>query len=350
MPRALSFCLLAVCAAGCTRPERSILFSSSRDGIQDVYAMDADGSNVRRLTFTKGELGSGHSSMPTWSPTREVIAFSSDRRLDEPANESKGENDVFLMNPDGSGIRRLTHDPASDGQPDFSPDGEKVVFTSLRNGNPEIYTISWDSKLVQRLTDWEGWDEFPDWHPDGSRILFESEGREGFDGLFVMDSNGENVRHIINGHRGRWSPDGRRIAFAARDCEVGSSQTGFDREPLPLSQVRERCQAEGDDTGGIFVLEMGNRTLEKVFPPPTGSAELLSPDGLSHSTISGGMEPVWSPAGDKLLFHWSRVGPDTEMFKEICCPDVEIFMINVDGSDLQALTWNVQFDGHMRWW
>jgi Tol biopolymer transport system component len=350
MREALSFGLVLVLFAGCAQQEGEILFSSSRDGIQDVYVMDADGSNVRRLTFTTGELGSGHSSMPTWSPSGEFIAFSSDRQLDNAANDIKGETDVFLMNPDGSEIRRLTRDPAYDGQPDFSPDGERLAFVSTRDGNPEIYTISLDGKLLQRLTDWRGWDEFPDWHPDGSRILFESEGRDGFDGLFVMDSNGENVQHIINGHRGRWSPDGNRIAFAARDCEVGSTEAGFDGNPLPLDRVQERCSLEEARPYGVFVLDIRTGALDRVFPPPVGSAELPSPDGLSYSTVSGGVEPVWSPDGDKILFHWERLGPDTEPFREICCPGVEIFMINADGSDLRALTWNVYFDGHMRWW
>jgi Tol biopolymer transport system component len=254
------------------------------------------------------------------------------------------------MNPDGSGIRRLRVSPASEGQPDFSPDGGKLAFISNRDGNPEIYTIGLDGEGEQRLTSWDGWDEFPDWHPDGSRILFESEGRDGFDGLFVMDSDGGNVHHVTNGHRGRWSPDGNRIAFAARDCEVGSAEAGFDQSPLPVDQVQERCRTEGAETGGIFVLDVSSGGLHRVFPPPSGFAELASPDGVSRSTVSGGVEPVWSPAGDKLLFHWGRRGPDTEPFQDTCCPDVEVFMINADGSDLRALTWNLHFDGHMRWW
>jgi Tol biopolymer transport system component len=312
--------------------------------------MDADGSNVRRLTFTTGQLGSGHSSMPTWSPDGRSIAFSSDRQLDDAANEAMGENDVFLMNPDGSGIRRLTRDPAADGQPDFSPGGERIAFVSTRDGNPEIYSIGVAGNEEQRLTVWDGWDEFPDWHPDGSMILFESEGRDRFDGLFLMDADGGNVRHIINGHRGRWSPDGNKIAFAARNCEVGSTEGGFDLEPLPLERVEERCGVERAAAYGIFILDVMTGALHRVFPPSAGHAELPSPDGLSRSTVSGGVEPVWSPDGEKLLFHWGRVGSDTEPFQDVCCPDVEIFQINADGSDLRALTWNVHFDGHMRWW
>ena len=165
-----------------------------------------------------------------------------------------------------------------------------------------------------------------------------------------MERDGENVRHLVNGHRGEWSPDGSRVAFAARDCEVGSTQAGFDPEPLPSDQVQERCRTEGSETGGIFILDIESGTFDRIFPPPAGYAELESPDGLSHSTVSAGYEPVWSPEGDRLLFHWSRQGPDTEPFRDICCPDVEIFMINADGSGLRALTWNLDFDGHMRWW
>lgn len=336
---------------GCGQEERGILFSSTRDGIQDVYVMDPDGSNVRRLTYTVGGLGTSHTSLATWSPSGDLIAFASDGIFEGQSREFPGSNDVFLMNPDGSGIRQLTFDPAADGEPDFAPDGKRIAFVSNRDGNPEIYTISLDNnEEPRRLTDWEGWDEFPDWHPDGSKILFESEGRDGFDGLFIMDSDGGNVRHLVDGSRGKWSPDGSKVAFMARDCYVGSKQTGFDEQPLPVSQVERRCRTEGVETGGIFVLDMINGGLSRVFPSESGSGELTSPDGRSHSTVELAVEPVWSPAGDKLLFHSGRLGPDTEPFWDVCCTTLEIFMVNLDGSDLRALTWNLNFDGHMRWY
>ena len=175
MRGSVSFGLLLVLLAGCAPEERGILFSSTRDGIQDVYVMDPDGSNVRRLTFTEGELGSSHTSMATWSPSGDLIAFSSDRPIEGEAVDSRRNSDVFLMNRDGGGIRRLTLSPASDGQPDFSPDGAELVLVSDRDGNLEIYTLSLDDGESRRLTEWEGDDEFPDWSPDGSKVRVETD-------------------------------------------------------------------------------------------------------------------------------------------------------------------------------
>ena len=78
--------------------------------------MDPDGSNVQRLTTTKADAGSWQ---PAWSPDGEKIAFSSN---------PDGNGDIFVMDADGSNIRRLTHTPDGEQFPSWSPDGEQIVF------------------------------------------------------------------------------------------------------------------------------------------------------------------------------------------------------------------------------
>ena len=79
------------------------------------------------------------------------------------------------MNADGSGVTRLTHNPADDGYPAWSPDGRHIAFDSDRDGNREIYGMNGDGSGVTRLTD-HGADDFtPAWSPDGLRIAFASE-------------------------------------------------------------------------------------------------------------------------------------------------------------------------------
>ncbi|MBA2734320.1 MAG: PD40 domain-containing protein, partial [Acidobacteria bacterium] len=84
-----------------------------------------------------------------------------------------GNTEIYRMNPDGSGTRRLTYkDPAVDGDPRLSPDGRRIAFTTNRDGNAEIYVMNADGSSPTRLTNNPGEDSHPYWSPDGSRIIF----------------------------------------------------------------------------------------------------------------------------------------------------------------------------------
>ena len=97
-----------------------------------------DGSGTRRLTSD-----STSDFSPAWSPDSQQIVFSSDR---------DGNDEIYVMNTDGSNVRRLTHNNAVDAEPDWSPDGSRFVFWSDRDGNVDIYVMDADGANVQRLT------------------------------------------------------------------------------------------------------------------------------------------------------------------------------------------------------
>ncbi len=113
---------------------RHIAFDSNRDGIFEVYVMNADGSGVTRLTGNGG-------GNPAWSPDSRRIAFDS---------YHDGNREIYVMNADGSGVTRLTHNPADDGYPSWSPDGQRITFDSTRDGNREIYVD--ERRRLRRLT------------------------------------------------------------------------------------------------------------------------------------------------------------------------------------------------------
>jgi Tol biopolymer transport system component len=278
-----------------------------------------------------------------------MIAFTSKRLRPEDPNGPARSPDIYLMASDGSGLRRVTSDTAGDLGPDFSPDGNELVFTSNRDGNQEVYRIRTDGSHLTRLTTSPGRDAYPDWHPDGERILFESRGRGGRSGLFVMSADGSDVRHIVVGMRGSWSPDGSRVAFGARNCWIMDSTGRIDGAPLPWLDVESRCEDTGDTEIALFILDLPKGQIVRVFPSESGSGEVTSPDGASTALVHGAVEPKWSPDGSRLVFHYGRRGEDTAHIDR-CCKDVEIFRINTDGTDLVALTWNTLFDGHMRWY
>lgn len=125
---------------------------------------------------------SGGTSSATPSPTvaRGQIAYACDKA---------GHRDICVMNTDGTGLRRLTDDPAKDGGPDWSPDGKKIAFISDRDGNFEIYAMNADGTGVMRLTSHAGDDSFPAWSPDGTKIAFASN-RDGNAEIYVMNADG----------------------------------------------------------------------------------------------------------------------------------------------------------------
>ena len=179
-----------------------IAFQSDREGNWEIYVMNADGSDVTRLTDNLAD-----DYFPTWSPDVRRIAFTS-RREDNW--------EIYVVNADGSGLTRLTDNSVDDAAPSWSPDGRYIAFASRRDGTEEIYAMNVDGSGVIRLTDNESLDIGPSWSPDGRRIAFYST-RDGDFEIYIMNANGSRVTRLTDNESQdvgpSWSPDGRRIAF-----------------------------------------------------------------------------------------------------------------------------------------
>ncbi len=103
------------------------------------------------------------------------------------------------METDGSNVQRITHTPVRDAgsfAPEWSPDGQKIVFDSNRDGNFEVYVIDADGSNVQRLTHNDKADARPAWSPDGQRIVFHSNHE-----IYVMDADGGNIEQLTSNNR-----------------------------------------------------------------------------------------------------------------------------------------------------
>jgi len=188
-----------------TSGQSKIAFVSERDGNHEIYVMNADGSEQKRLTNNPAI-----DTEPSWSPDGKKIAFVSGR---------DGNPEIYLMNVDGSRLERLTNNPAIDVEPSWSPDGKKIAFRSNRDGNYEIYLMNVDGSGLERLTNNPADDGLPSWSPDWKKIAFVSD-RDKNGEIYVMNVDGSGQKRLTNNPADdglpSWSPDGKKIAFVSK--------------------------------------------------------------------------------------------------------------------------------------
>jgi Tol biopolymer transport system component len=207
-----------------------IAFTSDRDGNNEIYVMNADGTAQTNITNNIA-----YDYLPSFSGDGTKIAFTSRR---------DGNDEIYTMNTDGSNQINRTNNASGDDYPTFSPDGTKIAFSSYRDSfNPEIYVMNADGTNVIRLTNNPASDLFPSFSSDGTKIAFTSF-RDGNGEIYVMNADGSNQTRITNvaarDDSPTFSPDGTKIAFVSyRDSNYeiyvmnadGSSQTRLTNNP-----------------------------------------------------------------------------------------------------------------------
>ncbi|MGQ0765359.1 MAG: TolB family protein [Gemmatimonadota bacterium] len=222
-----------------------ITFQSTRDGraCDQQYVMRADGSQLRRVSNGLGKTTCG------WFLTGSShLLFASSHAHDSACpprpDASAGyvwpldRFDLYTVGTDGRDLRRLTNFDVYTAESVISPDGRRIVFTSLKDGDLDIYTMNVDGTDLRRLTHTPGYDGGPWWSPDGTKIVYRAhhprDSTELADyrrllslrmvrpravELFVMNADGSGQRQVTRlggaNFGPSWSPDGRRIIFSS---------------------------------------------------------------------------------------------------------------------------------------
>lgn len=179
-----------------------------------IWSMDPSGVNPPFLVLEID--GEPVPAGLVWSPTGEMLAFHTNL---------KDNIDVYSVNADGKNLRRLTEHEAEDSSPTWHPSGQKLAFATNRDGNFEIYTMTAQGNVGGNLTADAAPDIDPSWSPDGRKIAFSTKRGRTIADIYVMDSKGENLQNITN-HKGqdiqpRWSPDGETLAWVSRRDGTG---------------------------------------------------------------------------------------------------------------------------------
>ncbi len=186
-----------------------IAFTSTRSGNQDIWVMNADGSNARNVTNN----ASRNEFQPAWSSDGSKIAYVA-------GTEVTQDQDIWVIDADGTDARQLTDNETADWGPTWSPDGTKIAFVSDRDGNADIWVRNADGSGEDTLLTSFGPDtaEYsPAWSPDGSRIAYVSD-EGGNPAIWVMRSDGTERYELTTDNSRRhnnpaWSPDNARIVY-----------------------------------------------------------------------------------------------------------------------------------------
>lgn len=333
-------------------PKGGIGFVSDREGNQDIYVMNADGSNQFNVSNSRvSEVE------PVWSPDGKKILFAVERSwpwedaqlyvMDADSGNRKSltgsysnyiysdqswspdggriiywfgktfsEGDIYIANIDGSNRSNLTNNPAFYGGIAWSPDGSKIAFiVEIENpiGSPsreagslqasqqwvtsrEIHIMNSDGSNRVKVTSsfQPSWTLV--WSPDGGKIIFWSEGVEGDNSeMYVMNADGSNQTNLTNNPAydggGVWSPDGSKIAFV-----------------------------RWDGNWDIYLMNVDGSSQVNLTNNPADDSEV-----------------AWSPDGSKIAFVSNRDG------------NAEIYIMNADGSGITNLTNNTANDVRPVW-
>ncbi len=285
-----------------------------------IWLVSADGGPARRVAPARSSRGrTATSQRISWSPDSAYFAFVSSRRL----GRRRWDDQIHVVKRDGTGNRVVAGSRRNEEEPEWSPDGTRLVFSSARGGQRDVYVASAAGSNLVNVSKSRGYDAEPAWSPDGRTIAFASV-RSGAKGLYIVPASGGAARRVTGfpeSSHPDWSPDGSRLAFMGRGaCRKAGILTVSSSGGSP-DLITNDCYivgSDGDDQltgtwdrdiaygrGGNDVIRLD--TSDDEGWGETGDDRLLGEGGSDvlvggpgHDTLVGdrGNDRLWSADGD----------------------------------------------------
>jgi TolB protein len=332
---------------------RRLAFVSTRGGgYADIWTLDIATMRAKALTS-----GPGGDYRPAWSPDGKWIAFSSSRGITAPFSEGRWERlqlaEIYLIRPDGSGMKKVTGTGGFCGSPKWMSDSRHIVaYCSTGQQTMDLRRSAPDPGRESRLVSIDLTTGALADVPVGPGVKMNPSPLPGDDIGYLRKDSAEAGIYYASGSRGprgpiraaAWSPDGKRVVFHRRSTpKLPPLVKMFSRNPnyeLRLSGLLPAFSPSGKQYLTMAGVPGGKLTALKVNTPETGRSEVLYQDKTRNAFVGG-----WSPRGDKVVFALGAFAAFFDGFhSEFLKPGdrveggAQIAIINADGSGFHELT------------
>lgn len=250
-----------------------------------------------------------------------------------------GDNEIFVMNADGTGVVQLTANTVDDRQPSFSPDGARIAFSRFDGADYEIFVMDADGTDVVQLTSNTASDTDPDWTASATKIVFTTD-RDGNNEVYIMNVDGSSQTNRTSDAGADSAPAGTTTEdFYFQTNREGDVNVWLEPSAAPSTAITTNVASDSEpdiSASGPLILftstrDAGNNEIYSRNLATTAETRLTN-DAVSDS------QPSFSPDGNKVVFTSTRDGGDNE-----------IVVMNADGSSPVNLTNNTASDFEADW-
>jgi Tol biopolymer transport system component len=279
----------------------ALAFASYRPNDTGIFSVDADGTNLQRLTTTRRPA---FESQPAYSPDGARIAYVC------------GNFELCVMNSDGSRQGRLTKSnwPARwvyVDRPTWSPDGTTIAFSSNRDGRLQLYVVAADGSGLTKLAASRSNDADPAWSPDGTKIAFDSYRGNGHLTIDVVNADGTGRRQVTSGNRDAalpaWSADSKRIVYQEYDGDYSHLLLVNADGTMRTAVTSGACDEFDPGLSPSTAVVAFDRNCGGTLGIDTVTADGIEP--LTRPTAGFDAFPAWRPATSGPPTDAAAVGP-----------------------------------------